>query len=383
MSYLLPVYRKLNIDVGRAQGKHIWDRDRKKYTDFLSGISVTNLGHRPEKVIEAINKEVSKYLHISNLYAEKFQEDLARELAGRTIRGKVFFSNSGAEANECAIKTARKYFNGEKYEIISFVNSFHGRTLATLAATGQKKFRDGFGPMPEGFVHAEYNFLASVEDRINHKTCAIMVESIQGEGGVIIAENDFMKGLRKICDDNNLLLIADEIQTGIGRTGKFLGMDYYGIKPDIITLGKALGGGLPLGATVISEKAAQHMDAGTHGSTFGGNPLACAASLATIKAVDEKMLASVTEKGAYFMKELDNLRREFETVVEVSGKGLMIGMELEFKGEELVEYLLDKGYIVNCTQDRVIRFLPPFIIETKDIDGLVREIRKYLRMKIK
>ncbi len=378
MSCILGVYKKLNINVERTEGKFLWDSNGKRYTDFFSGLSVTNLGHRHPDVIKAVNETIAKYIHLSNLFPEQNQEQLAVELIQRTIPGKVFFSNSGAEANECAIKTARKYFSGEKYEIISFVNSFHGRTFATLAATGQNKFKEGFGPVMEGFHHAEYNFLASVEDKINYKTCAVMVEVVQGEGGVNVAKYEFMQGLRKICNDNNILLIVDEIQTGLGRTGKFLGCQHYDIQPDIITLGKALGGGLPLAATIIKDEVAECMKQGNHGSTFGGNPVSCAAGLATVKSIDENFLSTVRRKGEILLNALKNLHKKFpDSIVDVRGLGLIIGMEISFKGEKLVDYLLKKGFIVNCIQDKIIRLLPPLIIEKHDIDEIVFALEEF------
>ncbi|MFC2061858.1 aspartate aminotransferase family protein [Elusimicrobiota bacterium] len=379
MSFTLPVYKKLNIKIEKADGKYIWDKGGKKYMDFISGVAVTNLGHRHPRVVKSIEDVMSRYLHLSNLYVEEGQEKLASDLITKTIEGKVFFSNSGAEANECAIKIARKYFDGEKYEIISFINSFHGRTLATLAATGQHKFREGFGPMPEGFIHAEYNFLGSVEDKINFKTCAVMVESIQCEGGINVATEDFMKGLRKLCDDKNILLILDEVQTGMGRTGKFLGIQNYGVEPDMVVMGKALGGGLPLGATIVKDKIAKCMNPGDHGSTFGGNPLSCAAGLAMVQSIDNELLKDINKKGKVLVAGLKNLKKMYEGINEIRGKGLIVGMELDFEGEKLVKYLRQKGYLVNCTQDKVIRFMPPFIIEEKDINDIVSVIENYFQ----
>ncbi len=380
MSSILPVYKKLKIDVDRAEGAYIWDKSGKKYTDFLSGVSVTNLGHRPPVVIKAIEKVLSKYIHLSNLFPEKYQEELAHELAERAMPGKVFFSNSGAEANECAIKMARKYFGGEKYEVISFKNSFHGRTIATLAATGQRKFSEGFGPIPEEFHHAEFNFLASAEDKINDKTCAIIVEVVQGEGGINIAKDDFILGLRKLCDDSEILLIFDEIQTGMGRTGKFLGSKYYKVKPDIVTLGKALGGGLPLAATLIRNEVAAHMKAGDHGSTFGGNPVSCAAGLATVRSMDESLMAEVMKKSKILFTGLKDMKNKYpDKVKDIRGLGLMVGMELTSKGEAMIDYLLENGYVVNCTQEKVIRFLPPLTIGVEEINKIIIRIEEFFK----
>jgi predicted acetylornithine/succinylornithine family transaminase len=377
MSDILPVYKKLKIDIDKAKGSYIWDKNGKKYTDFLSGISVTNLGHSNPLIIKAVDETLARYSHLSNLFTEENQEKLASELINKSMPGKVFFSNSGAEANECAIKAVRKYFNGEKSEIVSFTNSFHGRTLATLAATGQNKIKEGFGPIPEGFQHAEFNFLAAVEDKISYKTGAIMLEVIQGEGGVNIAGNDFLAGIKQLCNENDLLLIIDEIQTGIGRTGKFLGYQHYGIVPDIISLGKAVGGGFPLGATILSDKVAEALKPGDHGSTFGGNPISCAAGLATVNILDDSFLLDVSAKGDLLMAGLKDLVVKYNCIKEVRGVGLMVGMELNIKGAEIIDYLFDKGFIVNCTKEKVIRFLPPLTIEKHDIDDVIGVLDKY------
>ncbi|MDA3792075.1 MAG: aspartate aminotransferase family protein [Elusimicrobia bacterium] len=380
MNNLLNVYNQLDMEVSKAEGNNIWDTNGNKYIDFFSGISVTNLGHRPKEVIKAIEGALAQYMHISNIFPEKYQKELAGLLVEKTMpESKVFFSNSGAEANECAIKVARKFFDGEKFKIITFKNSFHGRTLATLAATGQSKFRKGFGPVVEGFDHLDFNFLATVEENITPETAAIMVEPIQGEGGINVGTKEFMEGLRKLCDEKKILLISDEIQTGMGRTGKFLGIDNYGIEADIVTLGKALGGGLPLAATLIKDKVASCMEPGDHGSTFGGNPVSCAAGLAAVNAIDDDMLENVAKKGKIFRAGLEGLTSRHETIKEVRGKGLMLGMELNFKGAGMVKYLQENGFIANCTRERVLRFLPPFTIRKSEIDSLIDCIDKYFK----
>ncbi len=379
MSSLLDVYKKLDVEVEKADGKYIWDTEGKRYTDFLSGISVTNLGHLNGKVKDRVSGAMESYMHVSNLYREPMQEELAEKLSERTFGGKVFFSNSGTEANETAVKVARKYFEGEKYEVITLKDSFHGRSLAMLSATGQGKFREGFGPGIEGFQHCDFNFLASVEEKISRKTCAVMVEVIQGEGGVNVGDEDFITGLRNICDEKGILLIVDEIQTGIGRTGTFWGYEHYGICPDIITSAKALGGGLPLGATVLNREVAECMKHGDHGSTFGGNPLSCAASLAVLSQIDEAMLERVKETGEYLKKSLLSISRYYDKVKEVRGRGLMVAIELENGGNSLLSFLIEKGFIVGCSKGRVIRFLPPFIIEKKDIDEITEVIGGYFK----
>ncbi len=382
MSGLLEVYKKFDLDVARAEGKYIYSKDGKKYLDLFSGISVNVLGHRPCSVIKSVKETMEKYLHLSNLFKEEKQEKLAEILVERTFPGKVFFVNSGAEAVECAIKSARKYFNGDKYEVISFKNSFHGRTLAALAATGQEKFSKGLGPMPEGFIHADYNFLASAEEKINYKTCAILVEVIQGEGGVNIADKDFIQGLRKICSEKGIFLIIDEIQTGMGRTGSFMGYEHYGIKPDIAVMGKALGGGLPLSAVILNEEVSSSLKPGDHGSTFGGNPVSCAAGLAAVNAIDEEMLKSIKKSGKALVKVFKDLQKETSSIREVRGRGLMIGVELDFEAGELVKFLFDKGIITNCTAEKVLRLLPPYTVMQQDIEKVALETGKYLKEKL-
>ncbi len=382
MSALLGVYKRFALDVARAEGKYIYSKDGREYLDLFSGISVNVLGHRPQPVMESIRETTEKYLHLSNLFKEDNQEKLAAALIERNFPGKVFFVNSGAEAVECAVKSARKYFNGDKYEVISFKNSFHGRTLAALSATGQEKFSKGLGPMPEGFIHADFNFLASAEEKINFKTCAILVEVIQGEGGVNIGEKEFIHGLRKICSEKGIFLIIDEIQTGMGRTGTFMGYEYYGIEPDIAVMGKAVGGGFPLSAVILNEEVSASLKPGDHGSTFGGNPVSCAAGLATVNAIDEKMLEEIKNSGENLVKIFKDLQKRESSIKEVRGRGLMVGVELDFEAGELVKFLFDRGIIANCTAGNVLRMLPPYNITQQDIERVVMETGKYLKEKL-
>ncbi len=382
MSRLLNVYRKYGPDIIEASGKYLYGRDGRKYLDFFSGISVNVLGNRSGKVLDSINEAASRYIHLSNLFREEYQEKLASFLVEKNYPGSLFFANSGAEAVECAIKSARKYFGGDRYEVISFKNSFHGRTLGAIAATGQEKFREGLGPMPPGFSYADFNFLASAEERISFKTCALLVEVIQGEGGVNVGEMEFIRGLRKICDEKGIFLIIDEVQTGLGRTGTFMAYEHYGIKPDIAVMGKALGGGLPLSAVILNRELSRDARPGDQGSTFGGNPVACAAGLAVCRAVDEPMLSDIRDKGDFFISSLKELKEEYPVIRDVRGRGLMIGVELASGAAEGVKYLLDKGVVANCTAENVLRFLPPYIIEKSDISEVVEKFKNYLKEKI-
>lgn len=376
--FFLNTYKRFPVLFVKGEGQYLWDINKKKYLDFFSGLSVCSVGHCHPQVVAAICKQASHLIHASNLYYTLPQIRLVSELIGHFIGGKVFFSNSGAEANECAIKLTRKWGNKQgKYEIISFQNSFHGRTLATLAATGQSKFQEGFQPLPEGFVYARFNDLDSVEKLINKKTSAIIVEPIQGEGGVNVAQKNFLSGLRKICDAHKIILILDEIQSGTGRTGKFFAYEHYGITPDIVTLAKGIAGGLPLGVT-IAKKYLDVFRPGDHGSTFGGNPVACAAALAVLEILDKKFLENVENTGKYFIRQLKQLKKEFATIKEVRGKGLLVGMELTVPGKEIVELCLKKGLVINCTQDKVLRFLPPLTINKNDIDKAIKILKDCL-----
>ncbi|HAX61276.1 MAG TPA: aspartate aminotransferase family protein, partial [Elusimicrobia bacterium] len=338
---------------------------------------------------KAIKSQSEKLIHVSNHYYTIPQITLAQSLSDLTLGGKVFFSNSGAEANECAIKLARKWGKrtgtrdegrGTKYEIVTFKNSFHGRTIATLSATGQKKFHKGFEPLLGGFKFAEFNNLSSVEKIISPKTCAIIVEPVQGEGGVYPAKKEFLIGLRKLCNENKLLLIFDEIQCGLGRTGKIFAFKNYGVIPDILTIAKSLGGGLPVAATIAKNKVAEIFSFGDHGSTFGGNSVCCAAGIEVLKIVsNKKLLKNVKEVGNYFLSELRKLREKYDVIKDVRGFGLMLGAELKINGKEIVSKCLQKGLLINCTQDNVLRFLPPLNINKKDVDIAVSILADVLK----
>jgi len=383
--FIMGTYKRYPLAVNRAKGKYIWSEEGKRYLDFFSGLSVNNLGHCHPRILKAVKEQLAKHLHISNLYYDRLQVELAEKLVKFSIPGKVFFSNSGAEANECAIKLVRKYGHLQgwkkenRHKIIVFESSFHGRTLATLSATRQKKFQKGFTPLLSGFKQAKFNELSTVERAIDNNTCAIMVEPVQGEGGVRVATGEFLRGLRRLCNKFKLLLIFDEIQSGMGRTGKMFAYQHYGIKPDILTLAKGVGGGLPLGATIAKDRIAKLFAYGNHGSTFGGNPVSVAAGLATAKLLNGKLLNRVKVMGSYFMKRLNGLKSKYpKKIKQVRGLGLMVGMELKREGEEIVKKCFEQGILINCTQKKVLRFLPPLIIDNSDIDKLVNTLDKIL-----
>ncbi|PIU83705.1 MAG: aspartate aminotransferase family protein [Elusimicrobia bacterium CG06_land_8_20_14_3_00_38_11] len=379
--YIFQTYKRNPVLFVRGSGKYLWDGKDKKYLDFFSGISVSSVGHCHLKIVKAIKTQSEKLIHVSNLYYTIPQIELAQTLSDLSLGGKVFFSNSGAEANECAIKLARKFGNKTgKYEMIAFNNSFHGRTIATLSATGQKKFHKGFEPLLSGFKFAEFDNLSSVDKLISPKTCAVIVEPIQGEGGVYPAKKEFLIGLRKLCNENKLLLIFDEIQCGLGRTGKIFAYKNYGVIPDILTLAKSLGGGMPVAATIAKKKVAGTFGFGDHGSTFGGNPVCCAAGIEVLKIVnDKKLLKNVEEVGNYFLSELRKLQKKYDVIKNVRGLGLMLGAELKINGKEIVGKCLQKGLLINCTQDNVLRFLPPLNINKKDVDTAVSVLSDVLK----
>lgn len=376
-TYLMDTYRRFPIVIVKGRGVKVYDSHGKEYIDFVSGIAVNNLGHCHPKVVVALQKQAQRLIHISNLYHIEPQIRLAKILVEHSFADKVFFSNSGAEANEAAIKLARKYskenFGNERYEIITTLGSFHGRTLATLSATGQEKFQKGFEPLLIGFRYVPFNDLDAVRNTITDRTCAVMVEPIQGESGVRISKEGYLKGLREICDEKKLILILDEVQTGMGRTGKLFAYEHYTIEPDIMTLAKALGGGVAIGATLSKEKFARAFVPGSHASTFGGNPIACAAANAAVEAIleDGFVLENSRRMGDYFKKGLERLKEDYSFINEVRGIGLLIGMELNTECSNIVTDCLERGFLINCTEGNVLRFMPPLIITEKEIDALL------------
>ena len=371
----LPVFNRYKIVLDHGEGAEVWDINGKKYLDFLGGIAVNVLGHNHKALVQAVQEQAGKLIHCSNLYYTKPQADAAAKLVKLSGLDKAFFANSGAEANEGAIKIARKYgysINPEKTEIISAWDSFHGRTLATLTATGQTHYHEGLGPLPAGFTYVHYNDIEELESKISDKTAAVMLETIQGEGGVHTPDGDYLKQVRELCDKHGALLILDEIQAGIGRSGKFFAYENYGIKPDIVTLAKGLAGGVPIGAFIVTDKVAAAFKPGDHGTTFGGNPLACAAANVVLDTVPkDEFLKNIQAAGKYFKDKLQELAKKYpKFIVDVRGEGLILGAELAGAehGRDIVNDCLAKGLIINCTAGKVLRFIPPLIITTAQID---------------
>jgi predicted acetylornithine/succinylornithine family transaminase len=375
---IMPTYTKLPLVFVKGKGSKLWDIKGKQYLDFFPGWGVGNLGHCHPMVMNAVRDQISKLIFIPNNYHHVPQAKLAKEIVYWTYPAKVFFCNSGAEANEGAFKLARKYGKG-RYEIITFENSFHGRTLAALAATGQKKYQEGFGPLPEGFKCVKFNDLDAVKGALTDKTVAIMLELIQGEGGVNVATKEFVHGLKKLCQEKNLLLIVDEVQTGMGRTGKLFCYQHYGITPDIMTLAKAMGGGLPIGVMVVKKEIADTLQPGMHASTFGGGPVICKAALASLTAIQkEKLLTKAQKTGEYIFDKLNKFRDKYPAINEVRGMGLMAGVDLNIAGKPVVEKCLEKGLLINCTHDTVLRLMPALNISIKEVDKALNIIEESL-----
>jgi len=369
-------YQRFPIVLTKGQGCTVWDESGQSYTDFVAGIAVCNLGHAHPAITRAVAAQVETLVHVSNLYYTVPQVDVASRLVENSFADRVFFCNSGAEANEAAIKLARKYFkeNNEplRFRIIAMEQSFHGRTMATLSATGQEKIRKGYDPVLEGFYFVPFNDIEALQARIDRSTCAVIVEPIQGEGGVCCPDNGYFKEVRRICDDSGALLIFDEIQTGMGRTGKLFAYEHYGVEPDIMTLAKALANGLPMGAMLAREKIAKAFGPGAHASTFGGTPLVTSASRAVLQVLlEEGILQQGLEVGGYFKKRLQHLKDNHDVIQDVRGKGLLLGMKLDVAGAPIVRACMKKGYLINCIQDNVLRFVPPLIISKSQIDELI------------
>ncbi len=364
-----------NLLLTRGQGCRVWDSTGRSYLDFLGGIAVIQVGHCHPKLVSAIQKQAATLMHVSNLYYNENAPRLAAKLVEKFgVPGRVFFCNSGAEANEGLIKLARLWGHSSgRYEIISMKNSFHGRTLAAITATGQTKYQKGFDPLPTGFVYADFNNLESVKAAITDKTVAILVEAVQGEGGVIPATPEFLKGVRALCDEKNLLMFCDEVQCGMGRTGSWFGFQSYGVIADGFSLAKGLGGGLPIGAFVVGPKVSEVFQPGNHASTFGGNPVSCAAALAVIDIMEkERLLDNVKRAGELLQSELKKLAANYPWMVEVRGRGLMVGLVLDRPAKEFEKALLAKGLIAIATADNVIRLLPPLNIGEADVREAVR-----------
>ena len=371
--YLMPVFSRIPVTMVKGSGCYIWDADGRKYLDFVSGIAVNALGHANEEVVDAICIQAHRLIHCSNLYWIEKQIELAKLLVENSVGDKVFFANSGAEANEAAIKLARKY--GKKkhgpdcYEIITAKMSFHGRTMATISATGQEKVQHGFEPLLPGFKYVPFNDLEALEAAIDNKTCAVLLEPIQGEGGVRMPDKDYHTKVRELCDKKQILLIYDEIQTGIGRTGKLFAYEHFDVEPDIFTLAKALGSGTAIGAMLAKEEVAQAFEPGDHGSTFGGNPLACAAGIKTMEImIRDNLSAHADDMGVYLKIQLKELKERFTCIKEIRGYGLLIGMELTIPGKDIITSAMKKGLLLNCVAGNVLRFIPPLIVTKTEIN---------------
>ncbi len=369
-------YKRFPLVITKGQGHRLWDNNGKSYVDFVAGIAVCNLGHAHPRIVDALSKQARILFHTSNLYYTVPQIELAQWLTKNSFADRVFFCNSGAEANEAAIKLARKYFKdkgeNDRFKIIAMEKSFHGRTMATLSATGQEKIRKGFEPELEGFDHVPFNDVEALQQKMDLSTCAVLIEPVQGEGGVRCPSTGYLEAVRQLCSEAGVLLIFDEIQTGIGRTGKLFAYEHFGIEPDVMTLAKALGNGLPIGAMLAAEHVADAFGPGSHASTFGGTPLVTAAALEVVNLLlEENVLDRCMKTGAYFKERLYWLKDRHSSVVDVRGIGLLLGMKVEIDGDAVVTSCMDKGFLINCIQGNILRFVPPLTIGTEEIDALV------------
>ena len=375
-SVMMRTYSRFPIVLVKGKGCVVWDMQGRSYRDFIAGIAVCNLGHAHPVVCEALRKQAETLWHVSNLYYTVPQTELADWLTGHSFAERVFFCNSGAEANEAAIKLCRKFFydRGEKerYRIVSMTQSFHGRTMAALSATGQDKIKEGFDPVLGGFDFVPFDDLEALKEKVGSSTAAVMLEPVQGEGGVRLPSPGYLQGVRKICDDTGTLLVFDEIQTGMGRTGKLFAYEHFGIVPDVMSLAKALGNGLPIGAMLAKEHVASAFSPGAHASTFGGTPIVTAAALGVVKTMnDENIVAHCALVGSYFKRQLQSLQKKHPLIEDIRGLGLLIGMELKIKADAVVTACLAKGFLVNCIQGSILRFAPALIVQKTDIDALV------------
>jgi len=379
--YIAHTYGRYPIVLVKGKGTRVWDMEGKEYLDFVSGLAVCNLGHCHPKVVRAIQDQAERLIHVSNFYYIEPQIRLASLLCEHSFADQVFFCNSGAEANEGAMKLARKYakekMKGERYEIITMERSFHGRTFATLTATAQEKYHKGYAPLMPGFKYVPFNDIEAVRGAIDSKTCAVMIEPIQGEGGVKCPGEGYLKALREMCDEKGILLIFDEVQVGMGRTGKLFAYEHDGVEPDIMTIAKSLAGGVPIGAVLMKKEVGESFKPGDHASTFGGNPLATAAGVAALTAIlDEGMLENCQRMGDYFLSRLEQMKKKFPFIEEARGKGLILGIELKMDGGDIVKTMMGKGILINCTMGNVLRFLPPLIVTKEEIDRVVNALEE-------
>jgi len=374
-TYVLNTYTRTPVVFVKGKGSYLWDEEGKRYLDFFPGWAVSGIGHCHKRVVNAVSRQLKDIIHVSNNYYSKPQSQLAERLSKNSFGGRVFFCNSGAEANEAAIKLARAYGSEEgRYKIITMDKSFHGRTLATLTATGQDKVKKGFAPLPEGFEHVPFNDINALKEAIDDITVAVMIEPIQGEGGINIADNDYMKELRTLCNAKDILLIFDEVQSGMGRSGKLFAYQHYDILPDAMTLAKSLGGGLPIGAMVVADKFVDCLKPGMHASTFGGSPIVSAAANAVLDAIEkDRLLENANRMGDYFLKQLNRLKRRHPKIINnIKHKALMIGIELNIEGKDIVERCFKRGLLINCTQTNILRIMPSIAVKKSEINKAVK-----------
>ena len=371
--YHFDLYGRYPIAIVKGKGSKVWDDEQNVYIDALAGIAVNSLGHCHPKIVKAIQKQAEKLIHVSNFYYNYPQSNLAEKLVELSGLDRVFFCNSGAEAVEGSIKLARRYSykKGKTGVIISMQNSFHGRTLGTIAM-GKAKYQEGYHPIPSGFKNVPFNDIAALEESVDENTVGVILEPIQGEGGIIECSPEYMKAARKLCNDYQIPLILDEVQCGIARTGKMFAYQHYGIEPDIVAMAKALGSGFPIGAVAAGQEISEAFDHGSHGTTFGGNPLACTAALETLNVIDDEDICEKARvRGEYTKRRLLDLSENWAAIKDVRGKGLMIGVELAFPGAEVVKKMLERGVLSNCASGNVIRLVPPLNIEKEDLDQII------------
>lgn len=374
--YVMNTYTRYPIKLVRGEGVKVWDDEGREYLDFVAGIAVNCLGYSHPEIISTIVSQAEKIIHCSNLYWNESQINLAKILCEKSFGHSVFFCNSGAEANEGALKLARKYgrlkYGEKRYKIITTLNSFHGRTYGALTATGQEKYHKHFEPLVGGFSYVKYNDIDELQSAVDESTCAVILEVIQGEGGVNEADETYLKEVRRLCNEHDILLIFDEVQTGIGRTGKLFAYEHSGVEPDIMTLAKGLGGGIPIGALVVNEKA-DVFSPGEHASTFGGNPLACEVGITVMNLVSQpNFIETVQKQGDFLKSKLLELKKKYNVIKRVKGKGLMIGCELNIEdAQEIVKLALKKGLLINAVSKNILRFVPPLIVTQEDVSKAI------------
>jgi len=382
--YIFNTYKRFPITLVKGRGCRVWDEEGREYLDFIGGIAVCALGHSSEVVSNALKSQSEILVHVSNLFYTRPQAELAELLVKHSFADKVFFCNSGAEANEAAIKLVRRYsaenYDPQRYVIIAMENSFHGRTMATLTATGQKKIQKGFDPLLNGFRHVPFNDINALKDAIDETVCAILLEPIQGEGGVICADRDYLRGVEEICKEKDILLVLDEVQVGMGRTGRLFAYEHYGIEPDVMTLAKAMANGLPIGAMLSVESVASAFGPGAHASTFGGTPLVCAVSKAVLEYIlNEGVLDNCASMGKYLIEGLKEMKTKYSVIRDIRGMGLIVGVELDIKADEVVQRCMQNGILINSPKENVIRLVPPLIITQREIDQLLNTLNSIFK----